>query len=98
MDDLIDGLIRLMDAPDDFTGPVNLGNPGEFTIGELAAKIIDKTGSGAAIRFEPLPTDDPRQRQPDIALAEARLGWRPIIDLDQGLAPTIAHFRKLLAV
>ncbi len=98
VDDLVDGLVRMMDSPDDFPGPVNLGNPAEFTIGALAAKIIDKTGSGAAIRFEPLPTDDPRQRQPDIALAEARLGWRPIIDLDQGLAPTIAHFRKLLAV
>ena len=94
--DLVEGLIRLMEAPADFCGPVNLGNPVEFTIGELAAKVIERTGSRQGVRFEPLPTDDPRQRRPDIALAEARLGWRPTVQLDEGLDATIAHFRRLL--
>jgi UDP-glucuronate decarboxylase len=94
--DLIDGFIRLMDTPDDFTGPVNLGNPGEFTIRELAEKILEMTGSRSELVFKPLPMDDPRQRQPDITLARERLGWEPKIKLADGLAQTIEFFDSLL--
>ncbi len=95
--DLVDGLIRLMNTADDFSGPVNLGNPGEFTILELARKVIAVTGSTSTIDFRPLPADDPTQRQPVIDLARQKLGWEPGISLDQGLPPTVDYFRNLLA-
>jgi UDP-glucuronate decarboxylase len=97
VDDLIDGLFRLMNSPDDFTGPVNIGNPGEFTIRQLAEKVIKLTDSRSQLTFEPLPSDDPRQRQPDIALAKRVLSWEPATSLDQGLPKTIAYFRAQLA-
>jgi len=93
VDDLIDGLVRLMESPDDITGPVNLGNPGEFTIRELAEKVIALTGARSKLVFEALPTDDPKQRQPDIALAKKALGWQPAIALDEGLKRTVGYFR-----
>jgi UDP-glucuronate decarboxylase len=96
VDDLIEGFLRLMDSPDDFTGPVNLGNPGEFTIMELARKVVALTGSKSKIVQKPLPSDDPRQRQPDISLAHDRLGWQPQLTLDQGLPRTIEYFDALL--
>ena len=97
VDDLIDGFIRLMDTPDDFTGPVNLGNPDEFTILELAEKIISLAGSRSKIIFKRLPEDDPSQRQPDIRLAGRKLKWKPRVKLDDGLKETIAYFRGLLS-
>ncbi|MEJ8572854.1 UDP-glucuronic acid decarboxylase family protein [Microbaculum marinum] len=96
VDDLIDGLIRLMESPDTFTGPVNLGNPAEFTIRELAEKVMRLTGSREDCRYAPLPQDDPRQRCPDIALASESLGWQPRVALDEGLRPTIDYFRELV--
>ena len=96
VDDLIDGFIRLFNSPDDFTGPVNLGNPGEFTILELAEKVIAMTGSKSEIVFKPLPADDPRQRQPDITLAKQVLGWEPKVALEKGLEKTIGYFDELL--
>ncbi len=93
VDDLIDGLIRLMDTPDDFTGPVNIGNPGEFTIFELAQRVVALTGSKSEIVNKPLPSDDPIQRCPDIAFAQRELGWSPTVNLDQGLRKTIDYFR-----
>ncbi len=98
MDDLIEGFIRLMNSADDFTGPVNLGNPGEFTMIELAKKVISLSGSSSTIVFKPLPPDDPKQRQPDISLARTTLGWQPTVPLDQGLAKTIAFFKEKLAI
>jgi UDP-glucuronate decarboxylase len=97
VDDLVEGMLALMDSDDDVTGPINIGNPGEFTIRELAEKVIAKTGSKSGLAFESLPVDDPQQRQPDISLAEEKLGWRPKTGLEQGLDPTIAWFRGLLA-
>ena len=97
VDDLVDGLIRLMNTTDAVTGPINLGNPGEFTMLELARKVIDQTGSTSKIVFEPLPHDDPRQRRPLIDLACEHLGWAPQTNLDEGLAHTIAHFQVRLA-
>ncbi len=97
VDDLIDAFVRLMGTPDDFTGPVNTGNPGEFTIMELAEKIIDLTGSSSKIELKPLPHDDPKQRQPDITLAREKLGWEPKTTLDEGLPKTIEYFAQLLA-
>ncbi|CAI8722767.1 UDP-glucuronate decarboxylase [Methylococcus capsulatus] len=94
--DLIDGFIRLMDSPDDLTGPINLGNPGEFTIRQLAEKIIAMTGSSSKLVYQPLPVDDPRQRRPDIGLAKEKLGWEPHIPLEEGLVHTIAYFDDLL--
>jgi len=94
-DDLIDGLIKLMGTPDDFTGPVNLGNPSEFTIMELAQKIIQLTKSRSKIVFKPLPEDDPTQRKPDITLAKKVLKWTPKVPLEQGLRKTIAYFKKI---
>jgi UDP-glucuronate decarboxylase len=94
--DLIDGLDRLMNSPAEVTGPVNLGNPDEFTIRELAERILSITGSKSKIVAKPLPEDDPRQRQPDIHLAEKLLGWRPRIKLEEGLQHTIAYFEALL--
>lgn len=98
VDDLIDVFLLLMDSPDDFTGPVNTGNPGEFTILELAEKVTAMTGSKSEIVFKPLPSDDPQQRQPDITLARRELGWDPKIQLEDGLKPTIEYFAKLLKV
>ena len=97
VDDLIAGFRRLMDAPDDVTGPINLGNPGEFTMIQLAETILELTGSRSPLVKEPLPVDDPKQRQPDIARAKALLGWEPSVALKSGLARTIAYFEKLLA-
>jgi len=96
VDDLIEVFVRLMDSDDSLTGPVNTGNPGEFTILQLAENIIDLVGSSSKIIFEPLPQDDPRQRQPDITLAKEKLGWEPGITLRQGLVPTIAFFDEYL--
>ena len=95
-DDLIEGMMRMMDTPDECCGPVNLGNPVEFTIRELAETVIDLTGSSSKLVFQPLPGDDPRQRKPDISLAEKWLNWRPETDLRTGLARTIAYFEQLL--
>jgi UDP-glucuronate decarboxylase len=95
VDDMIDGLIRMMNAPNDFTGPVNIGNPNEFSILELAEKVIELTGSTSKIVFQPLPEDDPMQRRPNIDLARAKLGWEPKIQLEEGLKRTIAYFRNL---
>jgi len=97
VDDLIDGLVKLMQTPDDFTGPVNLGNPDEFSIRQLADKVIELTGSKSKLDFRPLPSDDPTQRQPDITLAKKALGWQPHFRLEEGLRKTIQYFRTLLA-
>jgi len=97
VEDLIEGIVRLMNAPDDFTGPVNLGNPAEMTIRELAEKVIEMTGSRSRIDSRPLPQDDPIQRQPDIALAREKLGgWGPRVALEAGLRKTIDYFEALL--
>lgn len=96
VDDLIEGMIRMMNSRDGFTGPVNIGNPGEFTMLELAQKIIDLTGSSSKIVFEPLPQDDPMQRRPVIDLAKKELSWEPTVDLEEGLKKTIAYFDDLL--
>lgn len=98
VDDLVEGFIRLMNSPDTLTGPVNLGNPGEFTIRQLAEKVLELTGSSSKLVFKPLPQDDPQQRQPDISLAREQLGWAPTIELEAGLVKTIVYFDKLLAV
>lgn len=95
VDDLIDGMIRMMNC-EDFVGPVNIGNPGEFTMLELAQKIIAMTSSESKLVFEPLPSDDPTQRQPVIDLAKTKLGWSPTIDLDEGLEKTIAYFKEVV--
>jgi UDP-glucuronate decarboxylase len=97
VDDLVEALIRLMNTPGGFTGPVNLGNPCEFTVRELATLIMEKTGSNGKLITQPLPEDDPRQRCPDIAVARKELNWEPRIDLDQGLDRTIPYFRGILA-
>jgi len=97
VDDLIEGFVRLMDSPDELTGPVNLGNPGEFTMIELAEAVKELTGSRSELVHQPLPQDDPRQRQPDIALAREQLGWEPKVPLREGLRPTIEYFEGLLA-
>ena len=94
--DLIEGMIRMMATPEEFTGPVNIGNPGEFTIKELAEKVISLTGSKSKLVFRPLPSDDPRQRRPDISLAKAKLDWQPTVQLEEGLKKTIAYFDALL--
>jgi UDP-glucuronate decarboxylase len=96
VDDLVDGLLRLMHSPDDFTGPVNLGNPNEVSILELAQKIIELTNSKSQIVYAPLPEDDPKQRQPLIELAEIELGWQPKIELDEGLKRTIEYFETFV--
>ena len=95
VDDLIDGLIRLMDSPAALTGPINLGNPTEFTMRQLADLVLEETKSTSPIVTRPLPQDDPRQRKPDIALAQKNLGWLPTISLQDGLKPTVAYFRDL---
>jgi UDP-glucuronate decarboxylase len=97
VDDLVDGIVRLMDTPDELTGPVNLGNPAEMTIRELAEKVIELTGSRSKLDSRPLPQDDPIQRQPDIALAREKLGgWSPQVGLEAGLRKTIEYFEALL--
>lgn len=96
VDDLIEGFVRLMNSDDGFTGPVNLGNPGEFSMIELAEKVRALTGSSSDLIHKPLPIDDPRQRQPDIALAREVLGWEPMVKLEEGLKSTIAYFDALL--
>ncbi len=96
VEDLVDGLMRLMGTPPEVTGPINLGNPNEFTIRQLAEKVIAMVGSRSTIEFRPLPQDDPRQRQPDITLAKTALGWAPRTELDEGLKKTIAYFDQLL--
>jgi UDP-glucuronate decarboxylase len=96
IDDLTDGLIKLMDTPDSFTGPVNLGNPTEITIKALAEMVIKMTGSKSKIKYLPLPQDDPRQRQPDITLAKKELHWSPVVTPAEGLAKTIEYFRSVL--
>lgn len=97
VDDLVDGLVRLMASPDELTGPINLGNPGEFTIRELAETIIELTGSSSRIAHMPLPTDDPKQRRPDISNARELLGWTPTVQLRDGLVKTIEYFERQLS-
>ena len=97
VDDLVEGFLRLMDTPPGFTGPVNLGNPGEFTIRQLAEQVIALTGSASKLEFKPLPADDPMQRKPDISIATEKLGWQPQVALNEGLTRTIAYFDGLLA-
>ena len=97
VDDLVDGFLKLMDTPADFCGPVNLGNPVEFTMLELAELVIDMTGSTAGMKFMPLPSDDPTRRRPDISLARERLNWEPKVELARGLEKTIRYFRELRA-
>jgi len=96
VDDLIEGMVRMMNSRDGFTGPVNIGNPGEFTMLQLAQKIIELTGSSSKIVYQPLPSDDPTQRRPIIDLAEKELGWKPEICLDDGLKKTIEYFKKVV--
>jgi UDP-glucuronate decarboxylase len=96
VDDLLEGMIRLMNTPDSFTGPVNVGNPDEFTIKQLAELVIEMTGSKSKLIFKPLPEDDPLQRQPDISLAKKELGWEPSVNLETGLAKTIDYFRGII--
>jgi UDP-glucuronate decarboxylase len=96
VDDLVDGLLCLMESEDDFVGPVNLGNPKEFTILELAHKVLEQTGGKSEFVFQPSPQDDPRQRRPDTALAQQKLDWQAVTSLDEGLRRTIADFRARL--
>jgi len=96
VDDMVDGLILMMDSPDSFIGPINIGNPDEFTILDLAKTIIGKTGNRSKIVFRPLPQDDPMQRQPDISLAGKMLSWQPKTNLEEGLEKTIEYFRKVI--
>ncbi|WP_281635384.1 UDP-glucuronic acid decarboxylase family protein [Flavobacterium marginilacus] len=96
VDDLVEGMIRLMDSKDSFIGPVNVGNPNEFTILELAKKVIELTDSKSKIIYKPLPSDDPMQRQPDISLAKKELDWSPKINLDEGLIKTIDYFKSII--
>ena len=98
VDDLVDGLIRLMNSPDEVTGPVNLGNPVETTVRDLAQEIIRQCGSGSRLSFRPLPQDDPTRRRPDIGLARELLGWQPEVPLATGLGRTIEYFRTHPAV
>jgi UDP-glucuronate decarboxylase len=97
VDDLIEGMLRLMESPPELTGPVNVGNPEEFTMLELAEHVLRLVGGKSTLVYKPLPQDDPRQRQPDIGLARSALDWQPTVRLEDGLRETIAYFRKLLA-
>jgi UDP-glucuronate decarboxylase len=97
VDDLTDALIRLIDTSDDITGPINLGNPHEFTILELAEKVIELINSKSEIIFQQLPADDPKQRKPDITVAREVLGWEPKVPLEEGLKRTISYFQRLLS-
>ena len=96
IDDLVDGLIRLMNSPAEVTGPVNLGNPGEFTMLDLAGRVLACTSSDSPVEYRPLPIDDPVRRCPDITLARDLLGWEPVVNLDEGLPPTVEYFRQAL--
>jgi UDP-glucuronate decarboxylase len=96
VDDLVEAILRLMDTPEAVTGPINLGNPGEYTIREMAEMVIDETGSASAMEFRPLPADDPKCRRPDISQAEQILGWKPAVGLRDGLRRTIAYFDAML--
>ncbi|PJI89797.1 SDR family oxidoreductase [Sphingomonas koreensis] len=96
VDDLLEGFLAMMDSEEGFAGPVNLGNPGEFTMLELADKVLSLVGSKSKMVFQPLPVDDPKQRQPDITLAKSKLGWEPKVSLEDGLKETIAYFRQVL--
>ena len=96
VDEMVDAFIRLMNSDDEFIGPVNLGNPGEFTIRELAEKTLEMTGSASELVNKPLPSDDPTQRQPDITLAKQKLGWEPVVKLDEGLSRTIDYFKTVV--
>ncbi|MDQ3470911.1 MAG: SDR family oxidoreductase [Pseudomonadota bacterium] len=98
VDDTVDGLIRMMDSPEEVTGPINIGNPNEMTVRELAEKVVAMVGSSARLEYRDLPSDDPRQRQPDITRARDQLGWEPRVPLDQGLAQTIHYFRELAEI
>lgn len=95
VDDLVDGIIRMMNGPDEFVGPVNLGNPGEFTIKQLAELVLEMTGSKQELVYRPLPADDPTQRKPDISLAKEKLGWEPTVELRDGLRRTIDFFKSI---
>ena len=95
IDDLVEGMIRMMNTEDEFTGPVNLGNPNELPVLELAERIIRMTGSSSRIVFKQLPDDDPKQRQPDITLAKEKLGWQPTIELEDGLKRMIEYFKTV---
>ncbi|HSV92750.1 MAG TPA: NAD-dependent epimerase/dehydratase family protein, partial [Desulfobacterales bacterium] len=97
VDDLIEGIYRMMNNPNGFVGPVNIGNPNEFTILELAERVIRLTGSRSRIVHKPLPADDPTQRRPDIALARRELGWQPTVELEEGLRRTIDYFKEFAA-
>lgn len=96
VDDLIEGMIRLMDSRDGFYGPVNIGNPREFSMIELANAVLELTHSKSKLVFSPLPQDDPKQRQPDISLAQNELGWNPNVELKEGLIKTIAYFKEII--
>jgi UDP-glucuronate decarboxylase len=96
VDDLVEGIIGMMETPSDVTGPINLGNPGEFTMRELAEIVKELTGSQSRLVHRPLPQDDPKQRRPDITRAQETLGWEPTVALRQGLSKTIAYFDELL--
>jgi UDP-glucuronate decarboxylase len=96
VDDLIEAMVRMMNSGDGFTGPVNIGNPGEFTMLQLAETILKLAGSKSKLVFEPLPSDDPKQRQPNIELAKIKLGWEPKVNLEDGLKETIAYFKKVV--
>jgi UDP-glucuronate decarboxylase len=98
VDDLVEGMLRLMDTETGFTGPVNVGNPGEFTMIELAELVLKLTGSKSKLEFKPLPQDDPRQRKPDITLAKSKLDWTPKVNLEDGLKETIGYFKKTLSL
>ena len=97
VDDLIDAMVRMMNSEQGFAGPVNIGNPGEFTMLQLAETVLKLSGSKSKIIHQPLPSDDPKQRQPNIELAKAKLGWQPKVNLEDGLKETIAYFRKIVA-
>jgi UDP-glucuronate decarboxylase len=97
VDDLVSGLVKFMDAPDAVTGPLNLGNPHEITVRELADIVIEMTGSASKIAFHPVPVDDPRQRRPDISRANELLDWQPLVQLKDGLAQTIGYFERALS-
>ena len=97
VDDLIDAMVQMMNSETGFTGPVNIGNPGEFTMLQLAEAVLKLSGSKSKIIYQALPSDDPKQRQPNIELAKAKLGWEPKVNLEDGLKETIAYFKKIVA-
>ena len=96
VDDMIEGFVRMMNSEAGFAGPVNMGNPGEFTMLELAEQVLKIVGGKSKLAYHPLPTDDPKQRQPDIALAKEKLDWEPTVALEDGLKETVAYFKELL--